>query len=65
MREILFRGKLAERFADDRLISEYAYDADYGLRFKGIINGDENNMFRPFDNATRAEAAVIVYSAIK
>lgn len=58
-------GVLAERFADDRQIAEYAYDAVYDLRFKGIINGDDNNYFKPTDNATRAETAMIVYSAIK
>lgn len=58
-------GILAERFKDDREIAEYAYNAVYNLRFKGIINGDDNNCFKPNNNATRAETAMIVYSAIK
>ncbi|MBP3361162.1 MAG: S-layer homology domain-containing protein [Clostridia bacterium] len=58
-------GELAERFADDRLIAEYAYDAVYDLRYKGIINGNESNMFNPVENATRAESAVIVYLAVR
>ena len=58
-------GELADRFADDRQIAEYAYNSVYSLRFAGIINGDESNRFNPNDQATRAEAAVMIYSAIK
>lgn len=57
-------GELAERFADDRQIDEYAYDAVYSLRLKGIMNGD-NNYFYPINTATRAETAMVIYSASK
>lgn len=57
-------GELASRFADDRLITEYAYEAVYDLKYNGVVNGDENNRFNPYSNATRAEAAVIIYRAM-
>lgn len=47
-------------FDDDADIADYARTAVYSLRKAGIIDGD-NNMFRPKDSATRAEAAKIIY----
>lgn len=48
-------------FADKDDISDYAKNAVASLLEKGILNGKENNMFAPKDNATRAETAKIVY----
>ena len=48
-------------FSDDNLISDYAKEAVYRLRNKGIINGDDENRFNPKSFATRAEAAKIIY----
>lgn len=53
----------AEKFADDWQISNYAYDAAYALKNKGIMVGDNNNMFNPKNTATRAEAAKVIYTA--
>lgn len=58
-------GELAPRFLDDRLIAEYAYGFVYDLRYNKVVNGDENDRFNPNSNATRAEAAVIIYRAME
>ncbi len=52
-------------FEDDETIEEYAKNAVYALRAGGIINGKENNAFCPVDNATRAEAAKIIYGLLE
>ncbi len=51
-------------FADLNDVSEYAAEAVAALSGAGIINGKGNNMFCPKDNATRAEAAKIIYSML-
>ncbi len=53
------------KFADDNLISDYAKAAVLTMSEKGIINGKGNNLFCPKDNATRAEAAKIVYETMQ
>lgn len=52
-------------FDDDDAIAEYARDAVAALALKGIVNGYEDNTFRPNGNCTRAEAATIIYRASK
>ena len=52
----------AEPFADDTDISDYAKEAVYILRNGKIINGMGDNRFEPRSNATRAQAAVIIYA---
>ncbi len=52
-------------FADDNDISDYAKDAVYALREKGVINGIDNEHFAPKDFATRAEAAKMIYGLIQ
>ena len=47
-------------FEDNDMISPYAAEAVAALQTAGIINGDENNEFKPQDGATRAEAAVML-----
>lgn len=56
---------LHTEFADDEDISDYAKPAVSSLSAMGIINGVGDNMFAPKDNATRAQAAVIIYAAYK
>ncbi len=51
-------------FNDSVDVSEYAQKAVAYLVEKGIINGFEDNTFRPKDNCTRAQAAKIVYDAL-
>ena len=48
-------------FGDSDAIDTYAKEAVRLLKNSGILNGDENNMFNPQNNATRAEAAKIIY----
>ncbi|MBQ4110423.1 MAG: S-layer homology domain-containing protein [Clostridia bacterium] len=58
------KSSYTEKFSDDYDISDYAKDAVYAMRERGIINGVGNNLFYPKGIATRAEAAKIVYSAM-
>jgi len=46
-------------FADGETISEYAKDGVSTLSKSGIINGMDGN-FCPFENSTRAQAAVVI-----
>ena len=48
-------------FADTAAIDSYAAEAVRLLKNSGILSGDNNNMFNPKQNATRAEAAKIIY----
>jgi len=50
-------------FDDVNLISDYAVDSVSKMKTENIITGDNFNKFNPLGNATRAEAAVIVYRA--
>lgn len=52
-------------FADRKDISPYAKDAVYALGGAYIVQGNEDNMFLPQNNITRAEAAQIIYNALK
>lgn len=51
-------------FNDDNLISDYAKEAVYALNSNGIINGIGNGYFEPMGNATRAQAAQIIYNML-
>ena len=46
---------------DDASISDYAKEAVYTLKTMGIVNGVDSVNFAPLANATRAEAAVMIY----
>ena len=46
------------KYADNAMISSWAYDAVYDMQEYGYLIGS-NNLFRPDDNATRAECASI------
>ncbi len=52
-------------FADEADIADYAKDAVKALYEAKIINGKDANSFDPAGNATRAEAAKIIYEAFK
>ena len=58
-------GGISGEFVDSDTISDYARDKVSFLKGMGIISGDENGAFRPFDNATRAEAAQMIYKFIQ
>lgn len=47
-------------FNDVTDIADYAKDAVEELSHAGIINGKNNNLFAPHDNATRAEVAAMI-----
>lgn len=49
-------------FADDADIADYAKEAVTELNAAGIINGVSATSFAPLSNATRAQAAKILYS---
>jgi len=53
-----------DMFPDDSEISDYAKDAVYALKAKGIINGMGDGSFAPKATCTRAEAAVIINKLI-
>ena len=53
-----------ELFADDDEISDYAKKAVYALRAAGVVSGLTDDEFAPKENATRAQAAKIIYSIL-
>lgn len=52
-------------FDDFNSVDAYAKGAVAVMAQKGIINGKENRMFCPLDNATRAEAAKVIFEIIQ
>ena len=52
-----------EKFSDDETISEYAKNAVYAMRDKSVLSGFEDGSFKPLNNASRAQAAVMIYRA--
>lgn len=55
----------APSFADWDSVSDYARDAVTAMQKSGIVTGKSNNEFKPADNMTRAEAAVVVDRLMK
>ena len=55
----------ADNFSDDSEIADYAKDAVYALAGNGVINGMGDGSFAPKANLTRAQAAKIIYTALK
>jgi roadblock/LC7 domain-containing protein len=51
-------------FTDDASIADYAREAVYAMRAKGIINGNPDGTFCPNDSATRAQAAKMLCAAM-
>lgn len=56
--------RLNINFADEYMISDYAAGYVDRLYTMSIINGDENNMFRPQDSISRAETAQIIWNIL-
>lgn len=54
-----------EKFVDDSEISSYAKDSVMKVKYYKIINGIGDNVFAPKSNATRAQAAKIIYELSK
>ncbi len=54
-----------DEFEDDYLISDYAKEAVYALKNAGAVSGVNDFEFEPQGNATRAQAAKIIYCLIK
>lgn len=55
----------ADTFTDIDEAAAYAKTAVSAMRSSGIIGGYEDGSFRPKGNATRAEAAQMIYNALK
>lgn len=53
--------KTDTEFADEKDISDYASGGVHTLYRMGVINGYEDNGFRPMLNASRAEAVCLMY----
>ncbi|MBR6728830.1 MAG: S-layer homology domain-containing protein [Clostridia bacterium] len=49
-------------FKDASLVASYATQAVKTLSAYDVLSGDENGNFRPHDNASRAEAAKVIYA---
>ena len=52
-------------FYDSEQMSDYAKDAIFAMYEKGIIKGRGNGMFEPKGLASRAEAAQMIFNAVK
>lgn len=65
LKAVRFAKDLGKQFTDDADISEYAKTAVYNLKTMNIINGTGNNLFTPKGNATRAQAAKMIYEMLK
>lgn len=48
-------------FNDEESVSDYASNSVMDMSRAGIISGFDDGTFRPLENATRAQAAVIIY----
>ena len=61
----IFNGNTTDAgFADSALFGDYARDAISALYNCGAINGVGSNQFDPIGNATRAQAAKIVFGVL-
>ena len=59
------RAGNAIAFDDNVNVSDYAKEAVNAMRYLKIIDGYEDNTFRPNNAATRAEAAKLLYKAVQ
>ena len=53
-----------EKFADDSEISDYAKEAVYVFKEAGIVNGVSEDKFSPSTNASRAQAAKVIFELL-
>lgn len=65
LKDITLEADGSKSFADDNEIAPYAKESIYALNAAGIVNGYDDNSFKPFKNASRAEAAQMIYYTIK
>ena len=61
---VVDQGKNIAKFNDVGDISKYAVDGMTYAYQTGVFNGDTDNMIRPLDSATRAEAAQVLFNTI-
>lgn len=54
-------GRYRASFTDFEKVSDYAIDAVTAMAEAGIVSGMDTGEFAPLENATRAQAAVIIY----
>ena len=54
-----------QKFEDDADIDDYAKEAVYTLRSKGVINGVGDGKFLPYEKAKRAEDAKIIHTLME
>lgn len=64
-RGITLNSGNAELFADNSQIADYAKEAAGELLASGIMSGDENKNFMPTLSTTRAQAAKVIFEALK
>lgn len=64
LKQKAFEGKKTD-FADMSDVAEYAVEAVASLSGAGIISGMENNTFMPREQATRAQAAKLIWEILK
>lgn len=60
--EIIIKNEEEPQFADNDQISDYAKKAVASFSATGLINGVGDNSYNPRGNATRAQAAHLIYS---
>lgn len=58
---IMTGDEIAEDFADNSEISDYAVNAVYAMKSAGYLSGDNEGKFNPIKTATRAETATVLY----
>ena len=63
---MLFRSQVKDLvdFIDKNEISEWALESVEKMQMADIISGFEDGSFRPQENATRAQAAKIMYGIL-
>ncbi|WP_405172242.1 immunoglobulin-like domain-containing protein [Paenibacillus sp. FSL H8-0280] len=64
MKQLALTSGEATAFKDEASIANYAKQAVEAIQGAGIINGVGNNEFAPKKNASRAEAAVMIYNVL-
>lgn len=62
---IILSSGNADAFKDNAQIADYAKEAAGELENAKIMTGDENKNFMPNANATRAQAAKVIFEALK
>ncbi|MBR5507297.1 MAG: S-layer homology domain-containing protein, partial [Clostridia bacterium] len=63
--EFGYQAEETEAFVDESEIASYAKDAAGELFASGIMSGDENKNFMPKSFTTRAQAAKVIFEALK